>query len=240
MVGHIWRGRRPNGLGRIFIALGLMALLTACPMNRAAPPRFPTFPLPAPQPSARHVIARAQLPNANTLGQVDARIRAALSRGRYTDPSYFAVYDGFAMVSQMERIQEDGKSWPDQAGRWQTGPVSLLPADAGIWRQILAVLPGSQGPSHAGRYRVIVFLVTTAPVLTTASSPTQSEAEAWLDKGAQRLPSSIAARPFTIDHDVIALVYDFKRDAVADRMKVLRPSPLTAPVHLTRAQIFPL
>lgn len=223
------------------LVVGLCALGACATYLPSPPPPMPIreFRLPAPLPSARYTIPRTQFAGATNLAMVDARLRVALARRRYTQPTYLRVQDGFAMVAQMERIEDSGASWPNQSERWNTGPARLVAADAGMWEQLLWAVTGS-GRSDAGRYRVIVFLVTTADVETTRMPPTPSEAEAWMDDGAHRLPHALGAAPFSPNHDVIALIYDFRRPAVQDSMIILRPSPLRGDQHLVRAGLLPL
>jgi hypothetical protein len=237
---------RAGGKGmRVLAAIAMMVSLTACPTMERRPlltsgAPLPEFRLPAPKPSARFAVPRAQLPATASLATVNQRLRKALNKGGYHEVSYFVVRDGFALATRMERIREDGRSWQVPAERWQTGPVSLLPSDAGVLDQLWSVLGGSPGPGHAGRYRVLVFLVTTASVQTTGQPLTGEGAQGLLDRGGQSLPASISNRPFGPDHEVTALIYEFQRPSVGAAMQILRPSNVLGQDHLQRGRILPL
>lgn len=196
----------------------------------------PVFQLPAPQPSAHLEIPRGALgAGLSTLGDVNQRLRARLGRARYREPTYLAVRNGFAMIVRMERREDDADPWPDQNVRWDIGPASLLPANAGIVSRFMAAWSG--GPPHAGRYRLYVLLVTTEDVRASAPPPTAEQTLAWIGQGWLRLPQTIADAPYTGGHQVIVLIYDFLRPTVSSRMQLLRPSPHAGSVHLQRSQI---
>lgn len=207
--------------------------------SASAPRQLPEFPMPPPEPSAAYTLPRQQLGTIPTLGALDGRLRQALDAAGYSEPSYFAVRNGFALVSQMERITPDGASWPDPAKRWDVGPASLLPQDTGFIELLLqAMRPGTS--VDPGRYRVVVFLVTSEEVVGSGKPPSPDEAKAWLREGGLRLPPQLASKAFTPEQGVYALIYDFKRPTVGARMELLRPSPLPARVHLRKAKLLPL
>ncbi len=212
---------------------------TAEPQNRhvsvSMEPRLPAFPLPAPSPSDHYTIPRNAFRAATTLEHVNRLLRRTLDAAAYKQPRYLAVRDGFALVVQMERREDDGASWRIPSERWNLGPVSLLPANTDWTTRLLA--PFASGPAHAGRYRIFVFLVTTADVRTNRPAPSEIQAQAWLESGAIRLPETIGSIPYSAQHDVVALIYDFERRAVGSRMVPLNPTPIPAQVHLQKASI---
>jgi len=198
---------------------------------------MPPFPLPAPQPSERFSISHASFGSGTmTLGQVDRRLRLGLARGRYRQPSYLAVPNGFAMVLRTERRQPDAKPWANPAERWQLGPVALMPSDAGFLSRFISAW--SEGPANAGEYRTYVFIVTTADIHASAPPPSTAEAQRWLDIGRPgELPNAVKAMPFSPQHQVLSLVYDYVRPTVTSSLKLLRPSPYDVPIHLRQSQI---
>lgn len=230
-------------------ALLLFVMVAACTNSPSPPPPpppppveaspspeplLPSFPLPAPKPSARYVFDRTSFPATTTLGVINGRIRKALTQGKYSDYSYFVVPAGFAVVAQMERIKPNGAPWPDP-GRWKSAPSSL-----GDGSFSLSGFLSALRNSDAGRYRVIVFVVTTKAVTTTGPAPDVAEVREWLNEGGNVLPAQIAARPFTPEHDVTALVYEFERASVGSEPKLVTDGGLTGSAHLGKAGLLPL
>ena len=105
------------------------------------PQPIPAFPWPPPRASTMMNIEDAALRvagDSTTLGQVDAELRAALNDAGYVDKSYFAVPDGFALVTRLEQIDDDGDvpatasadtsaSNPGPRGWKSTGPTRPRP-----------------------------------------------------------------------------------------------------------------
>jgi outer membrane protein OmpA-like peptidoglycan-associated protein len=196
---------------------------------------MPPFPLPAPQPSERFSISHASFGSGTTtLRQVDRRLRLGLARGNYRQPSYLAVPNGFAMILRTERRQPDAKPWANPTERWQLGPTTLLPSDAGLLSRFISAW--SKGPANAGEYRTYVFIVTTADIQASAPPPSSAEAQRWLDTGrAGELPNAVKAMPFSPQHQVIALVYDYVRPTVTSPLKLRHPSPYDVPAWANAA-----
>lgn len=192
--------------------------------------QIPLFPWPPPPASAAYVLTaqvRGALgDDAATLGDVDRVLQAALDANGYVTRSYFAVPDGFALVTQLEQIFDDGRPKPPP-DRWatQVGPLRSFSLGAYIRALFRA---------REGRYRILVFVVTARPFAQTGEPVDRTEATAWLQTGLNLLPSSIAARPHTTDFATTALVYEFEQPAAADPRQV-DPSPLDGRMHLAGA-----
>lgn len=83
-----------------------------------------------------------------------------------------------------------------------------------------------------------MFVVTDSAYRSSGERVSKNDAEAWLGKGANRLPKDIAAKPFSADHTVSVLVYEFEVPESTLRAKQICPTPyFDAGAHLKSAGI---
>ena len=196
---------------------------------------WPEFPLPAPRPSARHVIPRELvLRRGATLGAVADRLGAAARAAGFEDAGLYRADGGFALVLHAERIDRNLVPLPEPQ-RWSTGPQPLVPSGAGF--SLTAILDALL---HAdpGRFRLIVLVASDAPRLTGDTAMTAADAGRFAIGGAATLPREIRALPFTDQHNVTALIYEFVRPAVG-RPAVLSDDRQPGSTHLRRSRILP-
>ena len=193
--------------------------------------KLPEFPWPPPPYSTRLKLDRALLVVGQTTpsnGSVAARMEQALAANGYTEVSYYAVPDGFAMVTQIERIEPDAASAAEQRWSTQIDPVTLIPFNLDAY---LKALLGKNGDS----FRVIVFVFTPTPFTTSSTPVPPGEAMAWVEKGATALPAQLAARPYGADTVCTALVYEFRISSLGAALQ--RPSAFDGRQHLRAAGI---
>lgn len=193
--------------------------------------KLPEFPWPPPPYSTRLRLDRALLVAAQptpTNGSVAARMEQALAANGYTQISYYAVPDGFAMVTQVERIEPDAASAAVQRWSTQIDPVSLIPFNLDAY---LKALLGKNGDS----FRVIVFAFTPTPFTVGGRPVPPGEAMAWVDKGATALPAALAAQAYGADTVCTALVYEFRISSLGAALQ--RPSAFDGRQHLRAAGI---
>lgn len=210
---------------------------TDTPAEQPSPPprvaAIPSFPWPPPAASATEVLPSALL-RANhsleTLGDVDAVLSAALGQHGYVEKSYFAVPEGFALATRLERIQANGRSMTVPA-RWAVGS-SGIGANFSLGAYLRALFT-----ADPGYYRVIVFIVTAGPFSQSENSVTAADAEQWLRSGLNVLPEPIAGGPYRSEVVATALIYEFRRDN-SGSSDVLLPSPLTARAHLVESGLW--
>jgi hypothetical protein len=213
------------------------------PESQAAPPtaedgeiivgghqreRLPEFPWPPPQASASYVLPDRLLANYHTVGDVTGAIIGALEQSGYVERSFFQTRaGGVALVTRLERINDDGTSSAD-AERWPSGGQYSASKEG-----LLQFLEGLfyVDPGH---YRVIVFVLQDMPFSQSATSVTGEEARAWLRSGANVLPPDIAGRPFggANGGHCTALIYEFASDGTNVRVVESR---LTGKEHLEKA-----
>lgn len=193
--------------------------------------KLPEFPWPPPPYSTRLKLDRALLvagQPAPTNGSVAQRMEQALSANGYTQVSYYAVPEGFAMVTQIERIESNAASAAVQRWSTQIDPVSLIPFNLDAY---LKALLGKNGDS----FRVIVFAFTPTPFTTSGQPAPPGEAMAWVEKGATALPVALAAKPYGGDTVCTALVYEFRISSLGAALQ--RPSAFDGAQHLRAAGI---
>jgi hypothetical protein len=195
---------------------------------------LPGFPWPPPRASATDVLPGDLLgagPAAPAvLGEVDRRLTAALEATGYLERRYYAVPGGFAMVTRIEQIDDDGSPRPPP-DRWSTEVPGMTEFSLGAYLRALFL-------AARGRYRVIVLVATDAPFPQHRETITAETAESWLVEGANVLPREVAEAPFPSDGRVTALIYELERVDTAERPELVVPSRLQGRDHLRRAGIW--
>jgi hypothetical protein len=191
----------------------------------------PSFPWPPPRASADMKIPRRWLAEGTTtpLSEVADRLERALEAAKYRSWSYSSVPHGFALITQMERIREDGTPSPEPA-RWSADLPSV--GD-------LTLLEFVKALAHAprGYYRVVVFVVTDSPWRRSGRRPTRSEARRWLTEGYESLPANIGDHTYRRGFNTTALVYEFQKDSQRRPAVYVESSPVPARDHLDKAGI---
>ena len=209
----------------------------ARPADPNAPPapqsELPLFPWPPPQASATEVIPRRLLEakaGSTRLRDVDERIVYALEQNGYYERSYYAVPEGFALVTKMEQIESDGTP-KQEPQRWILTPQPLVKFS--LTAYFAALVKGTPG-----YYRVIAFIVTPYAFAQSTKRVTLQEAEAWISPGSNRLPDSIGKLDFSREgYACTALVYEFERAAEAEP-SIQLPGRILGRTHLVKAGIW--
>jgi hypothetical protein len=199
------------------------------------PPRIgineiPKFPWPPPEASAIANLPPQFFTNAHSLADIEAKLSAALASSDYIQTGYYAVPAGFALVTRIEQINNDGTPKPPP-GRWAIKPVRSFNLSLGDYIKALF-------EATPGRFRVIVFVVTKFAFTQTSIAVTREEAMQWLSSGGNRLPHAIGDQPYTADHICTALIYEFEMPETRDKAILNKASPLTAKAHLTAAKLW--
>ena len=217
------------------LALTIFILSSSCnrsPKSGALPNNtMPAFPWPPPAASAETMIPDRWLSTGEgaDLSNVAVILEGALRAAKYPKWSYSSVPNGFALVSQMEQIKDDGTPSPE-ATRWSTD----LPVVANMTLlEFIRALVNAQ----PGYYRVIVFIVTNQPWSRAGTKTTGVEADKWLAEGFTWLPKSIGELPYGSDYRTTALVYEFRKASRDANATLLEPSLTSADDHLKKAGI---
>ena len=202
------------------------------PPAAAAPDDDGGFPWPPPRPSTRRVLSRplaigdVAIP---TLGSVADRLQAALESAGYVEYGYYPIPGGFALATRLERIHPDGRAYAEPA-RWEWGQAALTGFDLGAYVRALFDV-------EQGRFRVIVFVVTDAPLDTTPDAPRAAQALAWPGRGAPTLPSALRKQAYSDEAYTAALVYEFESRGRGHEAAFKAQSRLTGDAHLRQARL---
>lgn len=193
---------------------------------------YPTFRWPPPRASVVKEVPAELLKvkeGPTLLKDVDRRISEALSSSGYFDSRYWAVPDGFALVTRMEQIESDGS--PKQGlERWT---LDIRPVRFNLRDYLKALFTG-----RPGYYRIIVFIVTCHDVVESDAKVTEKWAKAWLKRGLNKLPPPLGALQFSTHYACTALIYEFERYHEANRIEVRCPGQIPARNHLVKAGIW--
>ena len=164
--------------------------------------------------------------NGPRLSDANYALRYLLAEGGYEEVRYYAVPEGFAMVTRLERI--DGDGLPREPGRWNFARSFNGPFTIGEYLRALFYAP-------PGFYRIIVFVLTPRP-MSAEGAITGRDAEAWFTNGGTSLPDEIGMRRYTDNFQFSVLIYEFERSADEEETNVRRPG-LPIAQHLKGAKL---
>lgn len=190
--------------------------------------QLPAFPWPPPRSSAFEVIPAGLVTNQGEitlLRDVNKKLIQALAASGYVERSYYAVPDGFALVTRLEQINPDGT--PKEHGRWSIEVESLHSFSLTEYLEALFF-------ADPGLFRVIVFVVTPHPFSQSEANIDRDEALTWLTEGLNTLPSSVATQEYTDRFSTTALIYVFEQLGSEDA-SLKTPGELTGRIHLDRS-----
>lgn len=204
------------------------------PEPTASPPRaqpLRDFPWPPPRPSAW-----AEIPNdlliagaaAPTFGDVYVRLGRALDAAGYFQRSVLGAPHGFALITQLERIDDDGT--PAGSGRWQVTEDSTAFSLLRYVQRLLYAEPG--------RYRVVVLVVSDEPFsAATQTTATPKQLQSLMGDGLNTLPAALARESYSKEHVTTALIYEFRKVPKGEP-EFVAPSALQGRDHLVQARIW--
>jgi hypothetical protein len=194
---------------------------------------IPHFPWPPPKPSAFATIPREFLIKAGTqatVGDVADRLEKAFQQAGYGEKTWYAVPGGFALASRLEQFNPDGTS-KGEPDRWS---AQLKAPEIFGLKDVMRALFTPQ----AGRYRIIVFIVSDQPFSAADKTVSAKEAGEWVQKGAFQLPQTIREINYTPKHFCEALVYEFDQSTRDNPAVFKAPSELQGETHLKKAKIW--
>jgi hypothetical protein len=230
-------------LGRSSPVAGTLGAVAGRPVAgvRSSPPQDPSvwlpalFPWPPPESSSRVVLGRDDFVRSGrpveTLADIDDALTSALKRTGYSGYSYWGVRDGFALVTPIEQTNAEGAPL-DGVARWSTQIAEMKEFTLAEYVRALLTAP-------AGYFRVIVFVITPHSFTSRADRALFSVVERWSRAGHAFLPSGVRRLAFTADHQVTALVYEFRKTTSADKPATAIPGRHTANTHLVRTGVLP-
>lgn len=193
------------------------------------PDEIPSFEFPPPKSSASCALPKEYFKSCRYLNKADTIIKKALEKAGYFGLTYYSVPNGFAMVTRMEKINEDGTSKKDPE-RWTLKKIPGFKIKIEDFFKILFF-------ENKGYYRIIVFIITDKSFHTSDKSVSDKEAQAWLNSGNLTLPESIGEKKFNTRYQVNALIYEFIKTETSSETVLADPSNLNAIEHLGKSNI---
>jgi hypothetical protein len=164
------------------------------------------------------------------LAGVEQTLVTALGSCGYDRRQYYSVPEGFAMVTRLEQINSDGTS-KQPPERWACEVQPLGRFSLVEYLKALFTAP-------VGRYRLIVFMVTSEEITQQDVLLSQEEALAWLGAGADRLPADIGKMEYTEGHRCAALIYEFEQANPDELTELKWPGYFEASEHLAKAGLW--
>jgi len=192
---------------------------------------IPQFPWPPPKWTSRYMLADGLVTSGRPepLGALFDRVVSALRRAVVEEWSSYAIGDdGFAVVSRLESIDDEGKPRPG-AQRWATGAWDGIDT----LRKYLSAL----FKARPGRYRVIAFVVTARAVGSGSEEPDPASMNRLLREGSTALPDILRSRTVTFVR-CEALIYEFFQASEDDQIRLVESSRLRPTQHLSGAGLW--
>jgi hypothetical protein len=168
---------------------------------------------PAPALASANPSASCRLPDsfltfsnglATYYGDIDSFIRYALLNNGYREYAYYAIPGGFALVTRMERIDDNGQSMPLKQ-RWAPNQTPIHPfTNFSAYFAMLA-------KAKPGKYRVIIFMVSSEELILGRTTPNCIGMKKSFADGISSLPADMSNRPYTFGDHGDALIYLFNK-----------------------------
>jgi len=201
------------------------------------PSVLPEFTWPPPAPSTFLKLDFDSLKNVDRLGDINSLIIESLHKAGYQlrPNKYFYTPNGFALVTQIEQIDCEGKPL-ETPNRW-TINISEFEKDFNLidYLRNLSV-------AKEGFYRIFAFVITDDMNPLHRIEPTIMEKEAWLISGSIVLPDTIATQKLTNKHYCRIYVYDFNKTKENIHAEMVREGKnycwRSGATHLKNIQLF--
>jgi hypothetical protein len=149
----------------------------------------------------------------------------------YRELRFHEIPTGFAVVTPVEQIDDNGKPLP-LPHRWSS-KVKFV-ADFSFLSYLTALFYAREG-----YFRTVVFLVSSDQQMTNSLRTIgKEEAIEWAVRGGWKLPEAIGKKPFTAQHAVSALIYEFRVSENRLLPILSLPSKLDGKTHLVNSNIW--
>lgn len=163
-----------------------------------------------------------------TVGCVYSHITRALKRAEF---SLYSVYrlsqGGFAVVTRMERIDDRGRPWRKDKGRWHLG-VPPCPSGWGAGRCVASRIPAW--------YRSFVITFSSKDFEANGENPTAEQIIALAKWGASHVDREMPAdRPTPANARCVFYIYEFQRKSRSDPMVFTPLSAISPKAHIIGA-----
>jgi HEAT repeat protein len=193
--------------------------------------KVPELPWPPPAPTNHVVLRPRDMLGSDTddLKAVYDRLVNMLDSNGYSRHVVYGVPGGFALVTQVERIEENGKPIPEPH-RWTGDKIPLNSFS------LAAYLDRLFRGEH-GHFRLIVFVLTPRDFGDSGPPLSEVEARLWVGRGWQELPLEVGLLKFK-GQQCHVLVYRFRKGGETSEM--VDPDPLSVHTHLRMSGLWTL
>jgi len=187
---------------------------------------LPDFPWPPPEPSVQMRLPLEPFKRSMDLKNVSSKLTSSLRQAGYWEYSFYRIPNGFALVTRLERMNEDGSPATESVRYRLPGDRETFSLGTYIKRLFFA---------STGYYRLIVFIVTDLPFTASGDPINEREALKILRDGANVLPSGYKQMKFSDAYGVDALIYEFKKGSSDRQVSLLLPGRLSPVAHFKKA-----
>lgn len=181
------------------------------------------FPFPPPKGYTQTVLDKSLFTKSKTLEDVSRVILKAIKQCGYDARSFYEIPHGFALVTKVEEMKDDGSSVLDNERFSINHSVNMK-----FWDFF---------SPRKGYFRVFAFLVTDVPFKPTNEVVDQKTVENWVDMGWNTLPESIGSKLYTPSYNCTVIVYEFRAPNVNTALQLVSPPRLSAVVHLNKSKL---
>ncbi|MEP1032492.1 DUF2911 domain-containing protein [Ekhidna sp.] len=184
-----------------------------------------------PQPSDRLFLSKVlfQERKPSTLKDINEILLEALAEADYNNLSYFDKENDFVFVCPVEQFKEDG-SPEDDPHRFN---LTLKGLSEFSLKEIIRYLFNAK----VGRYRILVFVISDDQLKFSSEKARYKQIMEYT-KGSNKISSEVESKPFTDDHYVNVLVYEFRKSKESEEAKFVNPGEIKAKIHLNKADLF--
>lgn len=187
---------------------------------------IPTFPWPPPEPSARAILPDRLQPTRTSpplnLLMVADRLEHALQEAGYGERGFYSAPGGFALVTRLERIQEDGRPASQRfLPPGEREPFTL----ANSFERLFGAAP-------AGRYRLITLVVTDQPIPGVGPQLDIASAGMLVARSSVELMGDLRSGAFGPNHRIAVFIYEYRRDRREEEARAQTPGRWEIDEHL--------
>lgn len=187
---------------------------------------FPKFPWPPPAWSCKTQLDLISL-KGKKLKDIGFFLIEASKQADYIQASYYWVPNGFALVLEFDQFDNEGKPLKKYRRTEKVAPQKELD----LLSYLISLIKGD-----SGNFRIIVFIVTDAP-LTSNKIPSFEEAKTWASTGFDKLPDTIGENYYQNGYNCSVLIYHFYSQNADAKPKLIKET-LSPQEHLKKCQIW--
>ena len=191
-------------------------------------PSYPVWPPEAPSSRVsldRFIKARTNL----SLYDAGQKLKRSFEDAGYLEYSYYAAPGGFVLVTRIEKISAKGDPLP--------GTERYKLPNQRSSGSLTSFVRGLFLDAPPGFYRYIAVVVSDKPYRTSRKKLTSTEAGKRLTRGSNNLSAAYKKIPFTRDHNVDALIYEFTKNTRTGKVRMIAPGRLTPKIHLAKTKL---